>query len=119
MPDIGIGEVTVANKHELDQSYPGWPRDKHFVYIGRKRQGMHYGNPFSCRPRSLAEVKVDSREESIEAFTQWLRGNKYLEVEPERRRWILDNMWRLRGKTLVCFCYPQDCHGDIYRVWLR
>jgi hypothetical protein len=111
-------ETTVTNKHALDREYPNWGSDEHFVYIGRKRNGMHFGNPFSARPMSIAEVKVGSREESIEAFRQWLGGHEYQEVEPERRQWIKDNMWKLKGKTLVCFCHPKECHGDVYRVWL-
>lgn len=111
-------ETTVANKYALAREYPNWTRDEHFVYIGRKREGMHFGNPFSARPMSLAEVKVGSREESIDAFRDWLDGQAHQEVEPERRKWILDNMWRLKGKTLVCFCHPKDCHGDVYRVRL-
>ncbi len=75
-------ETTVANKHALAREYPNWARDEHFVYIGRKRGEMHYGNPFSARPMSLAEVKVSSREESIEAFRQWLGGHDHQEVEP-------------------------------------
>lgn len=91
-----------------------WRKDPdHFAYIGRQREGMHFGNPFSCKPRSLAEIKVNTREESIEAFRQWIIGGAHTEVEPERRQWVLDNLWRLRGKTLVCFCHPRNCHGDV------
>lgn len=115
---IPQGETTVANKHELDRRYSGWARDDHFFYIGRKREGMHFGNPFSSHPSSLAEVKVGSRDESIEAFRQWIEGQAYQEVEPDRRDWIKENMWRLQGKTLVCFCHPQPCHGDSYRAWM-
>ncbi len=115
---IFTGATTVANKHELARDYPGWARDEHFAYIGRKREGMHFGNPFSALPTSHAEVRVGSRDESIEAFRRWLGAHAYEEVEPERRRWIMDNMWRLKGKTLVCFCHPKPCHGNVYVVWL-
>lgn len=111
---IFTGATTVANKYHLARKYPGWTQDEHFVYIGRKREGMHFGNPFSSRPMTLAEIKVDSREASIEAFRLWISNEAYPQVEPERRQWILENVWRLRGKTLVCFCSPQPCHGDCY-----
>lgn len=105
--------TTVANKHELDRKYPGWVNDPHFVYIGRKREGMHYGNPFSHRPRSLAEFQVGSVTEAVNCFSNWFHRRDYREVEPERLKWILENIHQLRGKTLVCFgCHP--CHGDIY-----
>ncbi len=108
------GATTVANKHQLARKYPGWFRDEHFVYIGRKKEGMHFGNPFSSGPVTLAEIKVDSRDASIEAFQLWLSGEAHTRVESQRREWILENMWRLRGKTLVCFCSPAACHGDLY-----
>ncbi len=90
-----------------------WETDDHFVYIGRKKRGMHYGNPFSAHSTSLAGVKVKTVEESIESFRQWILGEAHQEIEPERRKWILANLARLRGKTLVCFCHPQPCHGDV------
>lgn len=97
---------------------PSWWRNDpdHFMYIGRQREGMHFGNPFSSKPRSIAEVKVGSRKESIDAFRQWIRGEAHLEVEPERKQWILDNLFRLKGRTLICFCHPQACHGDVLAV---
>jgi hypothetical protein len=112
-----IPATTVASKHVLDKEYPGWVNDRHFVYIGRKREGMHYGNPFSHRPYSLAEVRVNSVKEAVQAFYDWLYHRDHQDVEPERRKWILDNIRFLQGKTLVCFgCEP--CHGDVYVLYL-
>ena len=71
------------------------------VYIGRPGK---WGNPFSHLPRSAAEVKVDSREEAIACYEEWLRQNP--EVLAEARR-------ELRGKVLGCWCHPQACHGDV------
>lgn len=90
-----------------------WKTDSHFTYIGRTRGvEMHYGNPFSCRDNSLAGVKVATHEESIEEHRKWLMGEAHHDLEPERRQWILDNLYRLRAQTLVCFCHPKSCHGD-------
>ena len=88
-------------------------KDKYDVYIGRTHDPLHFGNPFSFKRDSLAEVVVGSREESVEAFRKWLTGEAYKEVEPERRWWILENLVYLKGKVLGCFCSPQLCHGDI------
>ena len=90
-----------------------WKVDAHFVYIGREKSGMHYGNPFSSKSKNIAKVRVDSREESVEAFRLWITGEAYQNVEPERRDWILANLHKLRGNTLVCFCHPDPCHGHI------
>jgi hypothetical protein len=90
-----------------------WRTDEHFVFIGRQKEGMHFGNPFSAKSRTLAGVRVPTRETSIDCFRRWLLGEAYQDVEQERRRWILSNLHLLRGKTLVCFCHPQTCHGDV------
>jgi hypothetical protein len=86
------------------------------IYIGRRRNGdpnQHYGNPFSHLSSGLAKVHVSSREEAVAAYRAWLNGDKYQDIEPARRTWILSNLDRLRGKTLGCFCAPKACHGDV------
>lgn len=94
-----------------------WRTDEHFVYIGRQNRGMHFGNPFSSKPRNIAEVQVESRQESVQAFRLWITGEDHQEIEPERREWVLRNLHTLQGKTLVCFCKQLDrfvsCHGDV------
>lgn len=85
-----------------------------YVYIGRRGRGMHFGNPFSHLLSSIATVRVSSRAESITAFRKWLLLEDYLDVEPQRRDWIIANMHMLRGKRLGCFCHPLPCHGDVY-----
>lgn len=86
------------------------------VFIGRPRDGrkFHYGNPFSHLEQSSAAVKVASRDEAVQAFSDWLEGKDWQEVEPERRMWILQNEHLLRDKRLGCFCSPLRCHGHIY-----
>lgn len=63
------------------------------VYIGR---GSPYGNPFV--------IGVDGdRATVIDQYRNWLQ------TQPE----LMERMRReLRGKDLVCFCKPHDCHGD-------
>lgn len=76
-------------------------KDKYDVYIGRPSQ---WGNPFSHKPSSIAEVKVDSREEAIECFKNYLIATPWL-VEAAKKE--------LKGKILGCWCSPQSCHGEI------
>jgi hypothetical protein len=64
------------------------------VYIGR---GSRWGNPFIVGVHG-------SREECIEQFKQMLKDNKEL----------LDDLYKLEGKVLGCYCKPKPCHGDIY-----
>lgn len=64
------------------------------VYIGRPSK---WGNPFA--------VGVNySRDEAIDYYRRWLRGQPQL---------IAAAKVELRGRNLVCWCAPRACHGDI------
>jgi hypothetical protein len=82
------------------------------VYIGRG-QGSIFGNPFTHKQGTQAQVVVGSRAEAIQAFRDWLAGAAYQDVEPERRQAILDAIPSLKGKVLGCWCAPLACHGDV------
>lgn len=86
------------------------------IFIGRQNSKFHWGNPFTHLDiPTRAKIKVNTVKESIQAFEDWLRGIKYTDVEPARKKWILENMKSvLTGKKLGCFCKPNPCHGDIY-----
>lgn len=78
---------------------PGWEDDPAFVYIGRAGKGLSgpWGNPYTGLPR----------EESIATYEKWMAVR--LMLEPQLRT----DVARLSGKTLVCFCFPLPCHGDV------
>ena len=87
--------------------------DAYDVYIGRQRQKYHYGNPFSTKSSSIAEIQVNSTEEAVSKFRDWLHGTNYQWIEPTRRKWILNNLESLRGKRLGCFVV-QDCVMELF-----
>jgi len=90
-------------------------KEKFDVYIGRP---SNWGNPFSCKDGTLAEVKVKTRGESIDAHWKWLTGEDYCDIEQDRRSWILENIEELRGKILGCWCDSKRCHGWNYIKYL-
>jgi hypothetical protein len=79
-----------------------WQKDPKFVYIGRFHRSWRYGiipkskwhNPFK-----------GSRGMALLMF------HDYLASTPE----LTDNIEQLEGKTLVCWCKPLPCHGDILK----
>ena len=71
------------------------------VYIGRPSK---WGNAYSHLPGTLARFQVASRDEAIAAFERDLLANP---------RWVAKVKAELRGKDLVCWCYPLRCHGEI------
>lgn len=76
-------------------------KEKYDVYIGRPSE---WGNPFSFKDGTLAQFKVDSRDEAVEKFEEWFRSQPEL-VEKAKKE--------LKGKVLGCWCAPLSCHGDI------
>lgn len=75
-------------------------KEPYDVYIGR---GSIWGNPFSHKDGTKAVYKVETREESIEKYREWIV------TQPQ----LMSSLKILRGKTLGCFCKPQPCHGDV------
>lgn len=71
------------------------------VYIGRPGP---WGNPFSEKQGTQANVKVDSREEAIACFKEWVAQQPDL---------IAKIKAELNGKVLGCWCHPKACHGDV------
>jgi len=69
------------------------------VFIGR---GSIWGNPFKIG-------KDGTRSEVIAKFERYLATNKVL----------LKALPSLADKTLVCFCKPKPCHGDVLVKWIR
>lgn len=73
------------------------------VYIGRAmpRQGLKaspFGNPF--------RIGYDGdREQVITLYRRWLRADE--------QAGLRNKLPELKGKELVCWCYPASCHGDV------
>lgn len=64
------------------------------VYIGRPSK---FGNPFVVGEHG-------TRKTVIRKYKKWLAEQPSL---------VADIRKELRGKDLVCWCYPLTCHGDI------
>lgn len=84
-------------KTKVVNKYHSLPYD---VYIGR---GSKWGNPYSHLDSAIAEYRVETREEAIDKYREWIVE------QPE----LMDSLHELKGKTLCCFCKPAPCHGDV------
>jgi hypothetical protein len=71
------------------------------VYIGR---GSKWGNPYTHLHGTSAPWIVDSREDAIRLYEEWLLSQPDLVTAAKTE---------LKGKVLGCYCKPLDCHGDI------
>jgi len=65
------------------------------VYIGRPSK---WGNPFVIG-------KDGCRSQVVEKYEKWLLFEK-----PEL---VVAAKKELKGKSLVCWCSPEACHGDV------
>lgn len=63
------------------------------VYIGR---GSKWGNPFILNENT-------TRKEVVKKYEIYLLAN------PD----LLKALYELKGKDLVCYCAPKECHGDV------
>ena len=70
------------------------------IYIGRPSK---WGNLYSHKNNTLAKYKVDTVEDAIQKYEEYILNNSYL----------LSCLPELANKTLGCWCYPYRCHGDI------
>ena len=77
-------------------------REAYDVYIGRPGKGMagQWGNPFPVH-------RGASPDASLIQYEQYLRNK--VATDPQFREELL----KLNGKVLGCFCKPKPCHGDI------
>lgn len=68
---------------------------------------VHFGNPVSHEAERMegASIKARSVEEASAGYLEWLIGAKYLNVEPMRRRWIINGIFggHLFGKEFVYY----------------
>ena len=91
-----VEQATTRVIHWRDrEQYPEW------VYIGRNipRQritGSPFANPFKIG-------QDGSRADVLAKYSQWLAS------QPE----LIQQARALKGKVLVCWCAPEDCHGHI------
>ena len=106
-----------------------WKKDPQYVYCGRAGQGLEgpWGNPHPVgRPcpvcsdqdaDDFGEMRgvTHAQGEAVEAF----RKDFNTAVLFPDGQWGFKSVETLRGKTLVCFCFPKPCHCDVPAQYLN
>ena len=75
--------------------------ERYDIYVGR---GSKFGNPYTHLPNTSAPYIVETREDAIRLYEEWIRSQPEL-MEAAKKE--------LKGKILGCYCKPLACHGDI------
>lgn len=91
-------ETTVVNKRNHVANHDD-------VYIGR---GSRWGNPYVIG-------KDGTRGAVITKYTILMHDRL---TGPYGDEWKL-HLRNLRGRTLVCYCAPKQCHGDVLIELMR
>jgi hypothetical protein len=93
---------------------------KHESYTRFIGRGSIYGNPFTHLPlpRTRAVVQVQTLDESVDFYEDWLRGDpRWARIEPMHRIAILRALTSNAFEDtdiLGCYCRPAHrCHGDV------
>lgn len=71
------------------------------IYVGR---GSKWGNPYSHQEGTTAKWVVETREDAIRLYEEWLRAQPELMAAVKKE---------LKSKILGCFCAPLACHGSV------
>ena len=100
--------ISVIHKKNTDKY-------KNVFYVGR---GSALGNPYTSihGRETLAEFVVESREESIRLFKEYLL--KCIDEKKEKVCNALNEIYTLSIKEnvyLSCYCKPKSCHGDVIK----
>lgn len=95
-----------------------WHLDASYVDIGRGRSAKN--DPANCRPGELGYLgnpfrlaEGEARGATIEQYRAYFYER--IEHDAEFRRTVCG----LLGRTLVCWCAPRPCHGDVIAAWLE
>eukprot|EP00475_Leptophrys_vorax_P009552 TRINITY_DN16322_c0_g1_i1.p1 TRINITY_DN16322_c0_g1~~TRINITY_DN16322_c0_g1_i1.p1 ORF type:complete len:137 (-),score=26.31 TRINITY_DN16322_c0_g1_i1:97-459(-) len=106
--------VNVKVKHIRPQyeNLKEWMEDsKHNEYIGRGGVVFVNGERFPKRASIWANPfkisSTNSREQVVRDYEAYIRQKLTLGEIP------LEELLKLNGKNLGCWCHPEQCHGDI------
>lgn len=98
----------------IKQTSSSWKDNPDYVYIGRAGKGLsgYFGNPHPVGFCSECN-ETHMRDGAIQAFRIYF--NDRILNDEEFKKAVLG----LKGKTLVCFCKPAACHGDVFVEYLN
>ena len=111
---MSVVNVKVKSIRPKYENLSEWMKDENNVYIGRAgivfiekvrfpKIKSEWANPFKVKKEGR-EGK-DGRENCLIEYEEYIRGK----IKKEG----IEELKKLKGKVLGCWCKPEKCHGDI------
>ena len=97
-------KITRVINIDTEMQYKSIKKNDVYEYIGR---GSPWGNPYS-----MTTHDEEDRKNVIHSFKYDFDRDILLKAKK-------DDVYKLAGKRLGCFCKPFDCHGDILANFLN
>lgn len=97
-------KITRVINIDIDIQYKSIKKNDVYEYIGR---GSNWGNPYSMTTHT-----DDDRKSVINSFKYDFERDLLLKARK-------NDIYKLAGKRLGCFCKPFPCHGDILADYLN
>ncbi len=82
----------------LNKRHRNIPKDA--VYVGRPSK---WGNPFVVAGSLPYLVKMERHRIVVDQYRAWIQ------TQPQ----LLACLPELKGKDLICWCFPLPCHADV------
>jgi len=110
MSSSKVVNVKVANIRPKYKNLEEWMSDSNNCYIGRggivfidgcrfPKSGSIWANPFKIS-------KTQTRDDVLKLYEEYIK-KKIIDED------LHEELEKLRGKNLGCWCAPDKCHGDI------
>jgi hypothetical protein len=99
--------MTTIVIHIKDKDNPKVTQGRPVAYCGRSAKPLNMGNPFILTNSKDPE----ERQYVINKHDEWLDG-KHPGIDPQLRLHQLQQIPKLKGYALACYCAPQPCHAQ-------
>lgn len=108
--------IKVVNKKTYIEQGNPYENKQITFYIGRP---SIFGNPYSHLFNTLAEYKVDTREQAIEKYREYFYNRFRTDDQFKKEVMHLIHTYIYHENLiLICWCSPLSCHGDIIKDFI-
>jgi hypothetical protein len=83
----------------------GHPKPLNGVRVDRT---TNFGNPFIVGVHGIQGECCDKHEQWLDTGENF--GN--LDASQILRQWVLEHIYTLKDRDLLCWCFPARCHAD-------